>query len=698
MFCTNCGAKLADDALFCTSCGTKCNRETNEVIQEQTVTPQVQTVTSQTQPVMPQVQEVKADKPKKHTGLVVAVILVVLVFMAAAVGVGVLFFMNNTLNKQKDELTATIGTYELSKYNEEKDEIVEEWAELGLFAISDKKEFIEDLEDLAEDAADDREELDGYKEELTKATEAKDSFGFIEDFSAFDTYLSNFETAITDGDIEEAKNYAEQAETMLEELSVENMNCAYNIYEEYYYVDMSIADGSEKDAYYEQLTKIDELFAEEDYEGLKTAFEEMDEIVYPYIEPENPLEVMVQQIDVSEFPNIKVYTRVEDQNTGEVPENLDPIMFFIKKKDVNGDYIKQEVSKVAQLDESESLNINVVADVSGSMDGSYIEEAKEVMSNFVNSVQFDAGDMVELTSFSSGVKIEEEFCADAATLINDINNLETDDMTSLYDALYTSVIRVASQPGAKCVIAFTDGYDNYSNCTYSEVIEVAQRYHVPIFVIGIGYVDDYAIEEITSQTGGEYYNTMDIASMEEIYEEIYKAEKELYLIEYVDDESGEFMDETDILVGYHSEEYGGNDEFTYVPNILLSVDGPAFYEDGPEAVVEAYMEGFDDAMTYSDFSYISDYLLEDSNIYKSQEKYVTRDITETLDSYEIVSVSYYGDDECIVTTRETYYVQMAGEPLQLLTQECQYIVVKDNDKWKLTDFAAPVEVLLRINQ
>jgi len=693
MFCTNCGAKIADDALFCTNCGTKCIRETNEVVQEQPVVSQVQTEA-------PQMQEVKADKPKKHTGLIIAIILIVLVVVAAAAaaGIGVLYFMNNKLNKQKEEIVATIGTYELPKYNEEKDEISEKWAELGLFAIEDKKEFIEDLEDLSEDAAKDREELDGYQEELTKATEAKDSYDFIEDFSAFDTYLSSFEEAIKDGDIESAKSYAEQANDMLEDLSVENRNYAYDIYDSYYYIDMSIADASEKDAYYEQLTKIDELFAEENYEALETAFEEMDAIVYPYIEPENPLEVLVQQIDVSEFPNIKVYTRIEEESTGEVPATLDPAMFFIKKKDANGDYIKQEISKAEQLDESGSLMIDIVADVSGSMEGSYMEEAQDAMANFVNSVQFATGDMVELTSFSSGVKIEEEFCSDAAVLVNDIYSLQTDDMTSLYDALYTAVIRVAAQPGAKCVIAFTDGYDNYSNSTYSEVIEVAQRYHVPIFVIGIGYVDEYEIEEITSQTGGEFYNTMDITSMNEIYEEIYKAEKELYVIEYKDDESGEFMDETDILVGYHSEEYGGNDEFTYVPNILLSVDGPAFYEDGPEAVVEAYMEGFDDAMTYSDFSYISDYLLEDSNIYKSQEKYVTRDITETLDSYEIVSVDYYGSDECIVTTRETYYVQMAGEPLQLLTQECQYIVIKDNDKWKLTDFAAPVEVLLRINQ
>ena len=77
------------------------------------------------------------------------------------------------------------------------------------------------------------------------------------------------------------------------------------------------------------------------------------------------------------------------------------------------------------------------------------------MINFINSVQFDAGDLVELTSFSTGVRLEREFCDDPNVLTNDINALYTDDMTSLYDALYTAVERVATQTGARCVIAFT---------------------------------------------------------------------------------------------------------------------------------------------------------------------------------------------------------------------------------------------------
>ena len=147
------------------------------------------------------------------------------------------------------------------------------------------------------------------------------------------------------------------------------------------------------------------------------------------------------------------------------------------------------------------------------------------MINFINSVQFDAGDLVELTSFSTGVRLEQEFCDDPNVLTNDINALYTDDMTSLYDALYTAVERVATQTGARCVIAFTDGNDNYSNCTPQDVIDVAKRYHIPVFIIGIGSVNSNDPSQIAAQTGGAYYNINTVDSMQNIYDEIYQMEK-----------------------------------------------------------------------------------------------------------------------------------------------------------------------------
>ena len=130
-------------------------------------------------------------------------------------------------------------------------------------------------------------------------------------------------------------------------------------------------------------------------------------------------------------------------------------------------------------------------------------------------------------------------------------------MTSLYDALYTAVTRTAVQNGAKCVIAFTDGEDNYSNCTPSQVISTAKRYSVPIFIIGIGEVYDSDIRDIAQSTGGSYYSISDITSIKEVYDQIYKQEKELYLIAYLDETGESVSDISNIRVGYHSKEFGG---------------------------------------------------------------------------------------------------------------------------------------------
>ena len=247
-------------------------------------------------------------------------------------------------------------------------------------------------------------------------------------------------------------------------------------------------------------------------------------------------------------------------------------------------------------------------------------------------------------------------------------------------------------------MAFTDGMDNYSNCTPDNVIDVAQRYHVPVFIIGIGSQDYKEAQRIAEVSGGKYFNISEINSMQDIYDEIYRMEKELYMLEYEDISGATAADIANICVGYRSPKYGGECTYSYVPNVLMSVSGQNFYKDGPEACVEGYIKNFMQAMTKGDIHYVDDYLLAGSDIYKEQEKYVKQGINEKLDSYEIVSTDYLDKDSCVVTTRETIYVQIPGKPLQLMTQECKYQVTYTGGEWKMTAFADKVNVLNRINQ
>ena len=571
-----------------------------------------------------------------------------------------------------------------------------QWDKLGITDFSGKNDLLKDFKAVNKNVSD----FQSCSKEVKTMQEEKANYDLAhENYEEYEKLLSDCADAIKEKDASGALELFQEVKQSFSDLKAANDDYIDDRIDTYENLDLKDAEDKVKTSYDKNLSKIHELAKSEDrdYPALQKAFNSMDQAIFMYIEPKNPLEVTVQQVDASEFPKVKLYVNLKDPATQKVPDNLDKTLFYINKEDANQKYIKQVVTSANQLNEKESLKINMVADVSGSMDGAPLAEAKNIMTNFINSVQFDAGDLVELTSFSTGVRLEQEFCNDPNVLTNDISALYTSDMTSLYDALYTAVERVATQTGARCVIAFTDGNDNYSSCTMQDVINVAKRYHVPVFIIGIGSINSNDISQIAAQTGGAYYNINTVDSMQNIYDQIYQMEKELYLVEFEDSTGATVKDTAQIEAGYHSLEYGGKCSYSYTPNVLLNPNSTSIYQDGPEAVVERYLKNFPQAVTNSDFSLIADCMKQGSAIYTEQEKYVKRSIDETLDSYEIVDTQYNGDSSCVISTRETYYVQVQGKALQLMTQECKYSLEKAGNDWKMTSFV-DLKVTSRIKQ
>lgn len=295
----------------------------------------------------------------------------------------------------------------------------------------------------------------------------------------------------------------------------------------------------------------------------------------------------VSQVDVNDYPNVKLYVSIKDAY-GDSIDDLEYKNFYISEDMNDSGFKTTKVEKAVQLDQEENLNIDIVADVSDSMNismtsqGTDMEVSQEAMVNFVNQIQFNVGDKAGLMSFADGIKRNLYFTDDKNLLINEINNLQMGNMTSLYDALYASINQIATTKGAKCVIAFTDGEDTNSELRPEAVKDIAKRYKIPVYIIGIGSsLNSSVLMDITESTGGFYEHIADASYMSGIYERIFKEQKSQYLVEYKTSELSEESITRNLYIRYMSNQFMTRNICSYQPQELLeaSKGGAGFNQD-----------------------------------------------------------------------------------------------------------------------
>lgn len=298
----------------------------------------------------------------------------------------------------------------------------------------------------------------------------------------------------------------------------------------------------------------------------------------------------LRQVDVTNFPSVKLYLSISDLTSGESLDQLDASGFSLKEKiSAKVGYKDVKIKSVSQMDQKEGLNTAIVADVSASM-GSNLGLAQTAMSNFVSSMQFNVNDNAALYSFADTVNREQFFTNEETTLKNAINSLSMGNMTALYDAIVYSISDITVEDGAKCVIAFTDGMENNSHSTKSYVIEKAKQYDIPVYIIGIGSgVSNYDLTDIAEQTGGQYWNINNVSSMDQIYNEIYQAQKAMYVVQYTTQKESQTDLEREVYIRFSNDQYLVRAEKTYVPS-NYTIDGFVFHDSDSRYLSESELD------------------------------------------------------------------------------------------------------------
>ena len=202
------------------------------------------------------------------------------------------------------------------------------------------------------------------------------------------------------------------------------------------------------------------------------------------------------------------------------------------------DKVKQDILFFSEDDAPISLGI--VFDVSGSMKGK-LDRARDALKAFIQTSHND--DDFFLVGFNQRANPLAEF-TDGDSLVNKLALVDPGGQTALYDAAYLGVEKVKQgRHNRHAMLLISDGQDNSSRYTYSELRKRLKEAGVQIYCIGIvemgggsgGALDmqgQAILEEISQVTGGKAFFPRSAAELEEISTRIALELRHQYSIGY----------------------------------------------------------------------------------------------------------------------------------------------------------------------
>jgi Ca-activated chloride channel homolog len=192
-------------------------------------------------------------------------------------------------------------------------------------------------------------------------------------------------------------------------------------------------------------------------------------------------------------------------------------------------------------DDDAPVTVGVIFDVSGSMSGDKLSKARTALSRFIETSH--NMDEYFLIGFNSRAQLLVDRTRDGSAVLDKLTYVETKGQTALYDACYLGVEKVTRGSHQKrAVLLISDGQDNNSRYTFSELRRLLKESDVVVYSIGIlggndpgsalGMTGQALLDELSSVSGGKAFFPNTAAEMDEIFERIALELRHQYSIGY----------------------------------------------------------------------------------------------------------------------------------------------------------------------
>jgi Ca-activated chloride channel family protein len=239
---------------------------------------------------------------------------------------------------------------------------------------------------------------------------------------------------------------------------------------------------------------------------------------------------------------------------GPVVVNTDLITLTVTVTDTYGRYVsgldkkafkvledKEEQEIEYFSDDDAPVSVGVIFDVSGSMSGDKIRKAREALSRFIQTSH--DSDEYFLIAFNSRAQLLLDKTRDGDAVLNKLTFVQTRSNTALYDACYLGVEKVTRGTHPKrALLLISDGQDNDSRYTFSEVRRLLKESDVVLYSIGIlggndpgsslGMEGQSVLDELSAVSGGKAFFPNTSAEMDELFERIALELRHQYSIGY----------------------------------------------------------------------------------------------------------------------------------------------------------------------
>jgi Ca-activated chloride channel homolog len=243
-----------------------------------------------------------------------------------------------------------------------------------------------------------------------------------------------------------------------------------------------------------------------------------------------------------------------DGETTPVIVNTDLITLTVTVTDTYGRYVsglgkkaftvldeKQPQEITFFSDDDAPVSVGVIFDVSGSMSGDKVKRARDALSRFIQTSH--NSDEYFLIAFNSRAQLLLDRTRDGNSVLDKLTFVQTRNNTALYDACYLGVEKVQRGVHPKrALLLISDGQDNDSRYTFSEVRRLLKESDVVLYAIGIlnggdsgsslGMEGQGILDELANVSGGKAFFPRSNAEMDDIFEQIALELRHQYSIGY----------------------------------------------------------------------------------------------------------------------------------------------------------------------